>query len=290
MALALVLRLGAAAAAAGLLVAFLVPGVLRPERPGRGLGAKPAASAVARTLGGLATRPPARVATRPLDGAARLPRAAAGSHDRSPILRTTGTSAVALTFDDGPDPNWTPAILDLLRQHRVSATFCVVGANALAFPGLVRRIAGEGHTLCNHSWRHQIGLGTWPADAIRADLIRTNEAIRRALPGAAVPYFRHPGGAWTARAVRVAAGLGMTSIHWDIDPQDWRRPGGAAIARVVTGQTRPGSIILLHDGGGDRSGTVAGCSSLLPDLLNRFRLVALPAPANEIVVRPPSAI
>lgn len=282
-------KLGAAGVVAGLLMAFLGSGMFWRERPGRGLGAEPAASAVARTLGGLAPQPAARVA-RPLDGAARPLDGAARVHGRYAIHRTTGTSGVALTFDDGPDPRWTPAILDLLWQHRVSATFCVVGANALAFPDLVRRIAGEGHTLCNHSWGHRIGLGTWPVDAIRADLTRTNEAIRRALPGAAVPYFRHPGGAWTARAVRVAAALGMTSIHWDVDPQDWRRPGAAAIARVVNAQARPGSIILLHDGGGDRSGTLAACGVLLPDLGSRFRLVALPAPADKVGTRPPSAI
>lgn len=194
------------------------------------------------------------------------------------IRRATGDASVALTFDDGPDPRWTPAVLDLLREHRASATFCVVGVNAEAFPDLVRRIVTEGHTLCNHSWRHEISLGTWSAGAIRANLTRVNDAIRRAVPGAVVPYFRHPGGAWTARAAQVAADLGMASIHWDVDPQDWRRPGAGAITRVVSAETRPGSIVLLHDGGGDRSGTVAACRSFLPDLRDRFALLALPAP------------
>jgi peptidoglycan/xylan/chitin deacetylase (PgdA/CDA1 family) len=194
----------------------------------------------------------------------------------------TGTPDVALTFDDGPDPTWTPEVLDLLRANGTTATFCLIGINAEAHPDLVRRIVAEGHTLCNHSWEHDLNLAGYPAEKIRADLERTNNAIHAAVPGAPIQYFRQPGGAWRPRVVEVAGELGMVSLHWDVDPQDWNLPGSTAIINLVSGEVRPGSIVLMHDGGGDRSGTVAACEKLLPYLRSRFRLTSTPAPALNV--------
>lgn len=194
--------------------------------------------------------------------------------------RTTGTGSVALTFDDGPDPRWTPEVLRLLRKHRVRATFCVVGELVEAYPQLVADIAAAGHTLCNHSWDHDFGLAGRPRQAIRDDLERTNRAIRAAVPGARVSYYRQPGGAWTRRVVEVAAELGMSSLHWAVDPQDWRRPGAGAIAAEVRSSTVAGAIVLLHDGGGDRRDTVVALRRLLPGLADRLDLAALPPGAD----------
>ncbi|MDG4833674.1 polysaccharide deacetylase family protein [Solwaraspora sp. WMMD1047] len=190
--------------------------------------------------------------------------------------RTTGSPAVALTFDDGPDPNYTPQALAMLRSYRVQATFCLVGANVAKYPHLVRAIAADGHTLCNHSWSHDLALGSRSRSVIVADLVRTNEALRAAVPGARIAYFRQPGGNWTASVVTVAAQLGMTSLHWTVDPQDWRRPGVSSIATAVTSSTVPGAIVLLHDAGGNRQGTVSALRSILPNLTRRFALTALP--------------
>ncbi|MEH1125752.1 polysaccharide deacetylase family protein [Micromonospora sp. CPCC 206061] len=190
--------------------------------------------------------------------------------------RTTGTHTVALTFDDGPDPKHTPETLELLRRHRIKATFCLVGVNAKAFPGLVKAIADDGHTLCNHSWDHDISLGARSRATIRANLIRANNAIRAAAPGSRVSYYRQPGGAWTAGVVGVARELGMTSLHWIVDPQDWRKPSAGSIAGTVNASTRRGAIVLLHDAGGDRRGTVIALRSILPNLSRRFQLGALP--------------
>jgi peptidoglycan/xylan/chitin deacetylase (PgdA/CDA1 family) len=181
-----------------------------------------------------------------------------------------------LTFDDGPDPRYTPEVLALLRQYRIKATFCLIGVNVIEFPQLVRAIDAEGHTLCNHSWVHDTGLGNRSYSTIASDMARTNEAIRAAAPGSRVSYFRHPGGAWTQAAVNSARQLGMTSLHWDVDPRDWLKPGPRAISNTVTGSTQAGSIVLLHDGGGDRLGTVEALRSILPNLVSRLRLVALP--------------
>ncbi|TDC54285.1 polysaccharide deacetylase family protein [Micromonospora sp. KC207] len=193
---------------------------------------------------------------------------------------TTGSPGVALTFDDGPDPQYTPQVLALLRKYGVTATFCVVGENAQNHPDLIQAIVADGHTLCNHSWGHDELLGRRPTDVIRADLLRTNAAIRAAVPDASIAYFRQPGGAWTYRVVSVAEELGLIPLHWTVDPSDWRAPGAARIARTVSAETRPGSIVLLHDAGGDRQGTVDALNSLLPDLAGRFRLEALPTGAT----------
>ncbi|WP_346537947.1 polysaccharide deacetylase family protein [Micromonospora sp. DPT] len=189
---------------------------------------------------------------------------------------TTGSPEVALTFDDGPDPQYTPQVLEILRQFNVRATFCVVGENVQAHPDLIRAIVADGHTLCNHTWQHDVQLGQHSPATIRADLLRTNQAIHDAVPDAPIGWYRQPGGAWTYPVVSVARELGMTSLHWNVDPSDWEAPGAARIATQVTRGVGPGSVVLLHDAGGDRQGTVDALRQILPDLTSRFRLEALP--------------
>jgi peptidoglycan/xylan/chitin deacetylase (PgdA/CDA1 family) len=193
----------------------------------------------------------------------------------------TGSAAVALTFDDGPDPVQTPKMLDLLAEHHVKATFCLVGRNVVAHPELVRRIVAEGHTLCNHTWRHSLTLGKQQPAVIRADLQRTNAAIRAAVPGAAIKYLRAPGGNFTPAFVTVAAGLGMRSIYWQVDPRDWDHPAGesaaahrAKVVTMIKRNVHEGAIVLSHDFG--QPGTVTAYRSLIPWLQQRFRLIALP--------------
>jgi peptidoglycan/xylan/chitin deacetylase (PgdA/CDA1 family) len=196
-------------------------------------------------------------------------------------LMQTGTAAVALTFDDGPDPVHTPKILDLLAEHQVKATFCVVGVQVRAHPDLVRRIAEDGHTLCNHSWNHSLTLGRAKPKTIRADLAKTNAAIRAAVPDARIPYFRAPGGNFTDPLAAVAADLGMRSIYWHVDPRDWDHTtdasDGAHRTRVVGAvehEVRPGSIVLSHDY--EQPQTIAAYETLLPWLKKRYKLIALP--------------
>ncbi|WP_411970824.1 polysaccharide deacetylase family protein [Micromonospora peucetia] len=189
---------------------------------------------------------------------------------------TSGTSLVALTFDDGPDPRYTPQVLALLREHQVRATFCVVGENAQAHPDLIRAIAADGHTLCNHSWNHDVTLGRRSPDAIRSDLLRTSAAIRAAVPDAPIAYYRQPGGAWTGQVVSVSNELDMIPLHWTVDPADWEVPGASRIAATVVAGVVPGSVVLLHDAGGDRQGTVDALHRILPALTSRFEVEALP--------------
>ncbi len=198
------------------------------------------------------------------------------------VQATTESSGVALTFDDGPDPNWTPKMLALLKKHDVKATFCLVGVQVQQFPQLVRDIVADGHTLCNHTWKHDTRLGTRGEDAIRADIRRTQDAIQAAAPGTPVRFFRHPGGMWTPRAVQVASSLGLVSIGWDVDPMDWnlaKYPAGDPmrdhILQIVRDKVQAGSIVLSHDAGGDRSGTLAAYEILVPELKKKFQLTGL---------------
>lgn len=275
--------------------------------PGAG---KPRERAPAATGAPAATRRPGAPApaTSPGQGTGRAPRGSTGGRPdpsasavgRVPAagpagsIRRTGTSAVALTFDDGPDPVNTPKLLDLLRQHRVKATFCVVGSRALAHPDLVRRIAAEGHTLCNHSWNHSFELGLKPAEKIREDLDRTNAAIRAAVPDARIGYFRAPGGFFTEPLVGVARDAGMSSLYWEVDPRDWDHPlletaeeHVERVVRVVEQETRPGSMILSHDF--QQPLTIAAYQRLLPWLNERFGLIALPPPAAALPATPAPA-
>lgn len=191
------------------------------------------------------------------------------------VKRVTGSRRVALTFDDGPHPHHTAQVLALLRQHRVKAVFCLVGTEVRRYPQLVAQIAREGHTLCNHSWHHELELGKWPAAKIRDNLERTSLEIRRAVPNARIPYFRQPGGLWTPAVVKAAREQRMTPLDWTVDPADWKKPPAKAITSRVIAQAKPGSVVLLHDAGGDRAGTVTACRTIIPTLKQRFGLVQL---------------
>lgn len=189
--------------------------------------------------------------------------------------RHTGTKSIALTFDDGPDPRWTPQVLALLRQYHAKATFCLVGVNVKKHPDLVRKIAADGHALCNHTMRHDLNLKKKPRAAILSDLRQTNAVIIKASGGIKPKYFRAPGGNWSGVIVSVARSLGMASIGWVVDPRDWAKPPTATIVARVRASAAPGVIVLMHDGGGDRSRSVAALRILLPGLTGKYRLTRL---------------
>jgi len=178
---------------------------------------------------------------------------------------------VALTFDDGPDPTWTPQVLDLLAQYHVKAVFCLVGVNAKAHPALVRRIVAEGHELCDHTMHHKENLPTLPPDARRAEIADAQQAILAAVPDAEVPYFRAPAGAFSKTddpdsVQQIAADLGMQPLAWSVDTVDWTKPGTDAIVASVE-KVSGHDVVLLHDAGGDRSQTVAALKVVLPWLV-----------------------
>jgi cellulose synthase/poly-beta-1,6-N-acetylglucosamine synthase-like glycosyltransferase/peptidoglycan/xylan/chitin deacetylase (PgdA/CDA1 family) len=174
-----------------------------------------------------------------------------------------------LTFDDGPDPHWTPGVLAVLRRFHVPATFFVVGARVLEHPGLVRTEIADGDEIGSHTFTH-VNLGTIPMWRERLELGLTQTA----LAGAArvhtsllrLPYSFGPADLRTSQlpAVRVAAQLGYLLVFADHGGIDWERPGVSTIVRDAMPSDGQGEVILLHDGGGDRSQTVAALSELIP--------------------------
>ncbi|MCQ4080045.1 polysaccharide deacetylase family protein [Streptomyces sp. RB6PN25] len=177
-----------------------------------------------------------------------------------------GSRAIALTIDDGPDPQWTPQVLDLLGRYGITATFCQVGIRAAADPALVHAVADHGHLVANHTWTHADLAAATPA-GVREQLERTSDMIE-SISGQRPRLFRAPYGAWTQSTFAACRALGMRPLDWSVDPRDWARPGVSRIAQTILRTTRPGSIILEHDGGGDRSQTLSALRIVLPRLLD----------------------
>src|SRR6266568_475184 len=185
-----------------------------------------------------------------------------------------GEHQVAITFDDGPDPRWTPKILDILKAANVKAAFFLVGANAEHYPGLVRRIVDEGHEIGNHTYYHPNLALCWP-EHVRLELNATQLLIE-SITGRATTLFRPPYAADTSPSqlseltpLQIAQDLNYLVVLENIDPQDWAKPGAEIILQRVKQQRRDGSIILLHDAGGDRSQTVTALPRILDWLHTR---------------------
>jgi peptidoglycan/xylan/chitin deacetylase (PgdA/CDA1 family) len=174
---------------------------------------------------------------------------------------------VARTIDDGPTPAYTVPILELLSRHAVKATFCVTGEMAREYPDLIRRIRDEGHLLCNHTMTHDDQLPGKSKATFLSEITRAEEAIRAAAPDVPIGYYRAPGGAWSTSIREAAAAHGMKSLGWSVDTRDWERPGVKGILTHVKRELSPGGVILVHDGGGNRTQTVAALRVLIPDLL-----------------------
>ncbi|MYW01940.1 polysaccharide deacetylase family protein [Streptomyces sp. SID3343] len=196
------------------------------------------------------------------------------------IVRSTATGGrtVALTFDDGPSPQWTPQVLALLKQYDAHATFCMLGPNAKANPNLVKEVVAAGDRLCDHSVTHDEGIAKRPLARIRYEIATAHDQIVAASgSGAAVSWFRAPGGDWSPQVRATAAGFGMRSLDWSVDTRDWERPGTEKILANAKKELKPGGIILMHDAGGERSQTLAALKQLLPWLVQKGYTFAFPA-------------
>jgi peptidoglycan/xylan/chitin deacetylase (PgdA/CDA1 family) len=158
----------------------------------------------------------------------------------------TGEAVVALTFDDGPSAANPPRLLEILRDKGVKATFFMIGKNVAAHPEVVRQVAGGGHEIGSHSWSHPRfpNLGD---DAVRRELRQTEEALLAAA-GVKPRYLRPPYGSLTAAQREwIHREFGYEFIYWDVDPNDWRKPGVDEVTARIVNSARPGSILLLHD-------------------------------------------
>lgn len=182
--------------------------------------------------------------------------------------------AMVLSFDDGPDPLYTPHILATLREHDVRAMFFVCGEMARDNQDLVRAIAEEGHTIGNHSWTHPLVTKLSRA-GVRDELGATSEVIEK-ITGAAPLWYRAPYGAWNRNSFEIGAALGMEPMAWTVDTLDWTEPGVGIIVRRVREGAAPGVVVLSHDAGGDRSQSVDALRRYLPELLDDGYLVTVP--------------
>jgi len=214
--------------------------------------------------------PPADAWT-PEDDPDFVPGGAVGA-TASPITAARGSGDVAaLTFDDGPNGETTEHLLDVLAANDVTATFCVIGQNVTAPGGaeVLQRIVAEGHTLCNHSTSYA-DMGAMTHAQVEADLKANLEIIRDALgdPTAQVPYFRAPNGSFGVTG-EVAAALGMQPLGLGNMIADWDnpQPSVATLEANLRAAVQPGAVVLVHDGGGDRTNGVTAVENVLPELL-----------------------
>lgn len=191
---------------------------------------------------------------------------------------------LALTFDDGPNPVWTPRLLDVLAEHGARATFFMVGRHAQAEVELARRVVAAGHLVGNHSWSHS-NLAQSPAARVRNELQRTQETLEQ-IVGAPVRYFRPPYGARRPAVFRIARELGLEPVLWNAMTSDWSQRSAQRIAdrlaAKITRLERRGSAanIVLHDGShrgnsGDRGPSVAAAGLLLKRYGGTHRFVTV---------------
>lgn len=176
-----------------------------------------------------------------------------------------GQNVIALTIDDGPDPTYTPQILAVLREYGTLASFSMIGEQVQGNEWLVTDVSADGHMICNHTWDHadQTQL---TADQVADQIERTNEALGTV--GITPTVYRAPYGNWNDIVFQACADANLRPVDWSVDPVDWSNPGVDSIVDNIMANTKSGSIILEHDGGGDRSQTVAALKVVLPRLLN----------------------
>jgi peptidoglycan/xylan/chitin deacetylase (PgdA/CDA1 family) len=178
---------------------------------------------------------------------------------------------IALTFDDGPSV-YTPQVLAILSRYGVHATFFEIGRQVGPLAATSRAVIRSGDVIGDHTWSHP----DLDAGNAGAQLRSARSAIRNAT-GFRPCLMRPPYGIAPPDVVGIARSLGLLTIQWDVDPADWSRPGAAVIAQRVLSAVHPGSIVVMHDGGGDRSETVAALGTIVPELLARgYHLVTVP--------------
>ncbi|MEL3945529.1 polysaccharide deacetylase family protein [Streptomyces sp. LNU-CPARS28] len=198
------------------------------------------------------------------------PKPSAPSSKPKPVEETivhasdAGKRGVNITIDDGPDPKWTPQMLDLLRQYKVKATFCMVGTQAQAHPDLVKKVVAAGHRLCDHSVSHNTAMDKESAAYRKKQILDAEHMITKASGGVRPMYYRAPGGAFTPDSRKLAASRGMRPLGWNVDSKDFELPGTNAIVTTVQRELANGPTVLFHDAGGERGQTVEALRQLLP--------------------------
>jgi peptidoglycan/xylan/chitin deacetylase (PgdA/CDA1 family) len=174
-----------------------------------------------------------------------------------PTLSSVKTSqpAIALTFDDGPHPETTPRILDVLAKYSAKGTFFVIGKHVEAHRSVAERIVAEGHELGNHSWQHSYRQNFQRGGPLTAEVMRAADCIRSITGREKLPLYRAPVGIKSPELARVAHALDLTIVAWSIHSRDTIDSNPDRVANRIVQGARPGSIALLHDGH-ERAGRV----------------------------------
>jgi len=185
-------------------------------------------------------------------------------------MTNTQEKIVALTFDDGPDPIDTPAVLDILKEKDVRATFFVLGKAAQSYPFLLKRLIKEGHEIGNHGFSHD-----YQQHRLVEEMNQTDQVVLAAT-GNHTFFYRPPGGFVSKSLLETTKRNGHVVALWSVDSKDWRNPGVKQIVDNVMKNVFPGSIILMHDGGYQRTQTVKSLGPIIDALEARgYRLVTL---------------
>ena len=183
---------------------------------------------------------------------------------------------IALTFDDGPWQTSTSQVLDILNKNKVKATFFMVGRQVQKYPQLVKQVVSEGHAIGNHTWNHQYHL--FNGSAAAREIEDTSTLIYKTT-GIKTSLFRPPAGILTNGLANYAQAKKYAVVMWSVDSRDWRYYGSTAqgLVESVLKDAKPGGIVLLHDGGGDRSKTIQALPSLITQLRQRgYKFVTVP--------------
>ena len=175
-----------------------------------------------------------------------------------------GDRVVALTFDDGPWPGQTEAILDVLAAEEVKATFMMLGVQVRAHPAIAHRVVFEGHAVGNHTQTHR-RLDRGSRETAKAEMDAAQATIKSAT-GVAPVWFRAPGGLMSPAVFAACGDASVRAVHWTVDPQDWSGKPAERIEAEVLAEAHPGAVVLLHDGGGDRSATIAALPNIIQGL------------------------
>jgi peptidoglycan/xylan/chitin deacetylase (PgdA/CDA1 family) len=171
---------------------------------------------------------------------------------------------IALTFDDGPWPSSTAKVLDILKKNNIKGTFFVVGQNVKNYPDLTKRVVTDGHTIANHTWHHWYHHMNPQVAAY--EVANTTDIIYQTT-GVKTSLFRPPGGNMRNGVAAYAKSNKYAVIMWSSDSMDYSRPGVPRLINNIFREAKPGGIVLMHDGGGDRSHTVKA----LPEIISKFR-------------------
>jgi len=165
-------------------------------------------------------------------------------------------------------PFRVPRVLAVLARYHVPATFCLIGRAAAIHPDLVKQVVDGGHTLANHTYTHPLSLAKQTEAQVRAEIGHAGDAIEAAAGGHRPTFFRAPGGVWSPAVLAECRAQGVHPLDWSVDPRDWSQPGVRHIVTTILDKTRPGAIVLEHDGGGNRDQTVSALALALPRLLH----------------------